>query len=1002
MEHSTFLADLPALPKPADPARALIGLERWGERAAASGEREEAEEAALLLRDANGRRLLEAIFGNSPFLTHCLLIDIPFALALFKAGVDSGHAQVMTALGEIDWRARTSEEIMAALRIAKRRAALAIALADIAGLWPLGRITEALSELAAASLKLAVRHQLWLAQQRGWLELPHPETPERDSGFICLALGKLGAGELNYSSDIDLVVLYDDEKVRAADRDSLNHNFVRLTRNLVRMMQERTPDGYVFRTDLRLRPDPAATPVAISATAAELYYESLGQNWERAAFIKARPIAGDLEAGQAFLRRLRPFLWRRHLDFAAVRDIHSIKRQIHAHRGGGTIAVLGHDLKLGRGGIREIEFFAQTQQLIWGGREPELRLRGTREALAALVKLGHMRKEVSDQLSESYAFLRQVEHRLQMIDDQQTQALPARADALGRLAVFLGFADADAFSAELVRHLKRVEEHYGRLFEEAPELGAAAGNLVFTGADHDPETLETIASLGFKEPKAVSATIRGWHHGRYRAMRSTRARELLTELTPGLLKALGATVNADAALMSFDRFLSRLPSGVQLFALFHSNPGLLDLVAEIMGSAPRLSALLAEQPLLLDGVLSGDFFAPFPERAALAAGLESALAQAGDFQDVLDITRRWTNDRKFQVGVQMLRGTLDPEEAGPVLADIAEAVIGALVEPVTAELAESHGRILEGALAVVALGKLGGREMTMTSDLDLLFIYDAPEAIEASDGRRPLAPSHYYVRLSQRLLGALSSLTGEGRLYEVDMRLRPSGEKGPLATSLKGFLDYQKEAAWTWEHMALTRARVVFGPPAFRARIEAALRQVLTAARDADKLLLDVAEMRARIERSHPSDNIWESKRVRGGLVDLEFIAQYLELGHAAAHPQVLSTNTSDAFARLAKAGCLAGALADELIAATRLWRRVQGILRLGEGRDFEEERAPEGLRRVIARAAGAASFAELKRELGATAARVAASFSALIDEPALACARRASEPQKTAKEVTS
>ena len=983
MKHSTFLADLPDLPKPADPARALIGLEHWGERAAASGERQLALDAAGIARDPAGRRLLETIFGNSPFLTHCVLVDIPFARELFQSGVEEGYAQVLASLDRIDARERSSDEIMAALRTAKRRAALAIALADIAQLWPLERITAALSGLAEKCLQIAVRHQLWLAAQRGWLELAEKDAPERHSGFFCLGLGKLGARELNYSSDIDLVVLYDDEKVATADPDSLNHNFVRLTRNLVRMMQERTPDGYVFRTDLRLRPDPGATPVVVSSTAAELYYESLGQNWERAAFIKARPIAGDLEAGEAFLRSLKPFLWRRHLDFAAVKDIHSIKRQIHAHRGGGKIAVLGHNLKLGRGGIREIEFFAQTQQLIWGGREPELRVRGTCEALQALVERGHVRAQVADELIESYAFLRKVEHRLQMIDDQQTQKLPDRPQELGKLAVFLGHADGAAFSAELVRHLKRVEGHYGRLFEEAPELGAAAGNLVFTGADHDPETLETIAALGFKEPKAVSTTIRGWHHGRYRAMRSTRARELLTELTPALLKALGSTVNSDAALMSFDRFLSRLPSGVQLFALFYSNPGLLALVAEIMGSAPRLAAQLAEQPLLLDGVLSGDFFAPLPGEAALAASLAAALRQAGDFEDVLDITRRWTNDRKFQVGEQMLRGNLDPEAAGPVLADIAQAVIGTLVEPVEAELAETHGRIASGALAVVALGKLGGREMTMTSDLDLLFIYDVPEEIEASDGRRPLAPSHYYVRLSQRLLGALTSLTGEGRLYEVDMRLRPSGEKGPLATSLKGFLDYQKQDAWTWEHMALTRARVVFGPPALKARIEAALHEVLTATRDPDKLLLDVADMRARIERTHHTDNIWEGKRVRGGLVDLEFIAQYLELRHAEQHPGVLSTNTTEAYERLAERGCLEGEAARELIAATRLWRRVQGILRLAEERVFAEERAPDGLRRVIARAASATDFRELKERLTATALRVRRHFAALIETPA-------------------
>lgn len=1001
MSHVTFLTDLSGLPKAADPARVAIGLEHWAERAAAIGDSALAADAMALAADSAGRRLLEAMFGNSPFLTQCALIDIGFTCTLLKSGVEESYAHVLEKLMRIDARGRSTDEVMAALRIAKRHAALTIAVADIAGLWPLERVTAALSHVAEASLRVTVRHQLWQAAHRGWLVLRNSETPEQDSGFFILGLGKLGAWELNYSSDIDLIVLYDDTKVETTEPDSLNHNFVRLTRNLVRMMQERTSEGYVFRVDLRLRPDPGATPVALSAEAAELYYESLGQNWERAAFIKARPVSGDLEAGEAFLRQLTPFLWRKHLDFAAIQDIHSIKRQIQAHRGGSRIEVAGHNLKLGRGGIREIEFFVQTQQLIWGGREQGMRVRATCDALKALAGGGHIKAEVADQLIESYAFLRKVEHRLQMIDDQQTQKLPERPEALEHLAIFLGFADASAFSAELVRHLRRVEEHYAHLFEEAPELGATAGNLVFTGADHDPETLETIAELGFREPQKVSTIIRSWHHGRYRAMRSTRARELLTELTPALLEEVAKAVNPDDAFLSFDRFLSRLPAGVQLFSLFYANPDLLGLVAEIMGSAPRLAEQLAQYPLLLDAVLDSDFFHALPVQAELAADLDEALRQASDFQDVLDITRRWCNDRKFQVGVQMLRGELDPEEAGPVLADIAETVIAALIEPVTAEMAETHGRIAEGAFAAVALGKLGGREMTITSDLDLLFIYEAPKRIETSDGRRPLAPAHYYVRLSQRLLSAITVLTGEGRLYEVDMRLRPSGEKGPLATSIEGFLDYQKRDAWTWEHMALTRARVIAGPVALKARIEAALNEVLTAERDPTKLLLDIAEMRARIEGHHHTDNIWEGKRVRGGLVDLEFIAQYLQLRHGYAHPEVLSTNTTDALERLKKVGALDPATADELVTATRLWRRTQGILRLAEGHDFEEDKAPAGLCQAIARAAGTIDFISLKEKLLATATRVCAHFAALIEEPATALAAKQAAESASAETKT-
>jgi [glutamine synthetase] adenylyltransferase / [glutamine synthetase]-adenylyl-L-tyrosine phosphorylase len=985
MERSTFLTDLTALPKAADPASAAIGLERWAEQAAANGDAALETAAAALTRDPAGRRMLQALFGNSPFLTHCALVDLAFTCSLLNGGVEESYSQVLRDLARVDSTTAATDRVMAAMRTAKRRAAFAIAVADIAGAWPIERITASLSEVAAITLQLAVRHQLAQAASRGWLRLNDSKRPEEGSGYFILGLGKLGSFELNYSSDIDLVALYDDEVVQCDDRDTMNKNFVRLTRNVVYMMQERTPEGYVFRTDLRLRPDPAATPVALSTNAAEFYYESLGQNWERAAFIKARPVAGDFAAGERFLRALKPFLWRKHLDFAAIQDIHSIKRQINAHRGGDKIAVLGQNLKLGRGGIREIEFFAQTQQLIWGGREPGVRVRATCDALRALVAGSHVKQETADQLIESYGFLRRVEHRLQMIDDQQTHVLPESPEGLEHLAIFLGFEDRTAFSAELLRHLRRVEEHYARLFEEAPALGVAAGNLVFTGVDHDPDTLKTIAGLGFREPATASAIIRGWHHGRYRAMRSTRARELLTELTPTLLDALAKAANPDTALLSFDRFLSRLPQGVQLFSLFHANPSLLGLVAEIMGSAPRIADQLAQHPLLLDAVLTGDFFHPLPGRPALAAGLADALRQANDFEDILDITRRWSNDRKFQVGVQMLRGTLDPEEAGPVLADIAQCVIAALVEPVTVELAETHGRLPAGDLAVIALGKLGGREMTMTSDLDLLFLYDVPEGVEATDGRRPLAPSHYFVRLSQRLLSAITSPTAEGRLYEVDMRLRPSGEKGPLATSLQGFLDYQMRDAWTWEHMALTRARVVAGPPEFGAKIEAALVEVLTARRDAEKLLRDVAEMRALIEKTHQTGNIWEGKRVRGGLVDLEFIAQYLQLRHGNAYPEALSPNTTDAFDRLRRAGVLESEAAEELIAATRLWRRVQGILRLAEERLFDEDQAPEGLRQVIARAAGAVDFPTLKATLSATAERVRTLFANVIERPAAA-----------------
>src|SRR5579884_2827983 len=715
---------------------------------------------------------------------------------------------------------------MRRLRIARRRVALLAAAADIAGAWSLERQMTALSRFAEAAIGAAVRHLLGALAAGGALALPDPADPEQGSGLVVLGLGKLGGGELNYSSDIDLILLYDPPPGVVAP-DAAQSLFGRLARDLVRILDERTGDGYVFRTDLRLRPDPRSTPLAMSVAAALTYYETVGQNWERAALIKARPVAGDRIAARQFLAELQPYIWRRNLDFAAIQDIHSIKRQIQAQKGGGRIAVEGHDIKTGRGGIREVEFFAQTQQLIWGGRVRELRVAPTCTALRRLAETGRIDRDTAETLIADYRFLRRVEHRLQMVDDAQTHRLPSDAAGIERLAAFLGYADPTAFVAELCARLASVEKHYAELFEEAPSL-AGPGNLVFTGTEDDPATLATLARLGFAEPARAAEMVRGWHHGRIRATRSQRAREILTELVPELLRVFGATAHPDAALLRLDRFLSRLPAGVQLFSLLHANPGLLTLLADIMAEAPLLAERLEQRPALLDAVLTAEFSLPVPDRAGLAADLAAVLAGARDFEETLDLLRRWSGERRFQVGVQLLRRSLDGNAAGAVLADIAETALAALLPVVAAEFARSHGAVPGGAFAIAAMGRLGSREMSLGSDLDLILIYDAPPESAGSDGPRPLAVQTYYARLSQRLISAITVPTAEGRLYDVDMRLRPSGESGPIASSLAAFAAYQREAAWTWEHMALTRARPIAGDPGLCARTETAIRAALT------------------------------------------------------------------------------------------------------------------------------------------------------------------------------
>ncbi len=859
------------------------------------------------------------------------------------------------------------------LRLFKNDVALLTALCDLAGVWPVMMVTRRLSEAADTAVGMAVRFLFRQAGKRGDWRAEEPD------GYIVLGMGKYGAFELNYSSDIDLIVFYDLDRIRLKPGAEVQHFFVRLTRDLVRLLNERTEHGYVFRTDLRLRPDPGSTPLAISTEAALNYYESFGQNWERAALIKARPVAGDIAAGAAVLHELEPYIWRKYLDFAAIADIHAMKRQIHAFRGFGQIGVAGHNIKVGRGGIREIEFFAQTQQLIAGGRQPQLRVSDTLSALAALEERGWISADARQELGEAYCFLRMVEHRLQMLADEQTQTLPDDADKLAGLARFCGFADAAAFAQRLTAELECVQGHYVRLFEHSPELTRGDANLVLAGEADDPATVEALTKLGFERAPELIGAVRGWHHGRYPAVRSARARELLTEVQPALIEAFAKTASPDLAFIGFDRFLAELPSGVQLFSLLKQNPGLLELIAAIMGSAPRLARVLSKRRRVIDAVLDPGFFGSLPDREQLSAIIAAELKAASDYQEALDRARIINNEQLFLIGVRVLTGTIGAAQAGGAYALLAECMIEAMQAEVEREMVRTHGRVPGGAAAVIAMGKLGGREMTAASDLDLILIYDFDHEAAYSDGLKPLPVTHYYTRYAQRLISAFTSPTAEGTLYEVDMRLRPSGQKGPVATQLSSFIEYQNKDAWTWEHMALTRARVVSGPAALGGAVEGAIHRILTMPRDRTKIAADVREMRARIAKEKGTDDVWELKQVRGGLVDLEFIAQHLQLVHAAARPQVLSQNTVAALNNLDAAGLLPADAAAVLLPAARLLNDLTQILRLCVDGRFEPPKASDGLKGLLARAAEAPDFKHLEADLAAREAEVAALFDRLV-----------------------
>jgi glutamate-ammonia-ligase adenylyltransferase len=917
--------------------------------------------------------LLAGIFGASPHLTS-LVERHPESLQRALVGSpEQRFAELIRGLAAAANAADATQDIMRILRRFKTDVALLAALSDLGGVWPVMTAACRLSEAADAAVATAVRFLFRQAHRKGdWLA-PEPE------GYIVLAMGKQGAFELNYSSDIDLIVFYDLDRVRPRPGLEVQSFLVRLTRDLVRLLNERTEHGYVFRTDLRLRPDPGSTPLAISTDAALNYYESVGQNWERAALIKARPVAGDLAAGRRLLDELSPFIWRKYLDFAAIADIHAMKRQIHAVRGFGQIAVAGHDIKVGRGGIREIEFFVQTQQLIAGGRQPALRVAETLVGLERLTAAGWIKPEVQADLDRAYRFLRTVEHRLQMVADEQTQTLPEDPDQLTGLARFCGFSDALVFAARLTAVLERVQTHYARLFEDSPALTRGGANMVFAGEADDPGTIEALAAMGYKRPSEVIAGVRAWHHGRYPAVRAPRARELLTEVQPLLIEALSRTADPDLAFIGFDRFLAELPSGVQLFSLLKQNPGLLELIAAIMGTAPRLARILSKRRRAFDVVLSPGFFGSSPTDAELGAIIAGELEGAADFQDVLDRARRIVHEQAFLIGVRVLTGSVSAAQAGGAYALLAERMIAAVQDEVEREMAKAHGRVPGGAMAVVAMGKLGGREMTAASDLDLIVVYDFDADATPSDGLKPLPPTQYYTRLTQRLISALTAQTAEGNLYAVDMRLRPSGQQGPLATQLAGFVDYQQNEAWTWEHLALTRARVISGPAPLRAAVEGAIRAALTRPRAAAKTTADVRAMRALIEKEKGSTDIWELKLVRGGLVDLEFIAQHLQLVHAHAHPDILSQNTVTALVNLDRAGLLPHQAADVLLPAARLFGNLTQILRLCVDGPFAPEKAADGLKALLVRAGEAPDFSRLAADLAERQAAVATLFNEIV-----------------------
>ena len=935
--------------------------------------------ASLCTKHPGLVRLLDGVAGTAPYLWDLIRADPARFLRFLTCEPESECTSLLATARRNAGAARSPEAVMRGLRRMKADASLLIALADIGGVWPVPRVTRALTDAAETALHAAVHFLLRDAARRGRLKPDDKSKPEQSSGYVVLAMGKMGGGELNYSSDIDLMVFFDPAASKLAEGIEPQEFYVRLTRDLVKLLQQRTPDGYVFRVDLRLRPDPSSTQVAISVEAALDYYESRGQNWERAALIKARPCAGDLAAGEKLLSDLSPFVWRKYLDYATIADVHAMKQQIHAYRGHGEIAVEGHNIKLGRGGIREIEFFAQTQQLIAGGRHPELRGRETIETLAALAAGGWIDPEARDTLTDAYYFLRRVEHRLQMMADEQTHTLPADPQALDLFAKFFGCKDRDDFAKQLLLHLHKVEQHYVKLFESAPALLARQQNLSFETPANERETLDRLALMGFRQPLAVAEAVRHWRTGQYRALRGEQAREFLLELVPLIIEQFSRADNPDAAFAAFDKFLAGLRGGGRFLSLLRQNPELVRFVALVLGVAPRLADILAQNPHLIDPLIDPSFFGTLPDEAKLETDLVRALGETHGYEDVLDAIRLFGQGHMFLIGARILSGSVSAEAAGEVFARLADVLIRAVHRQVEEDFARRHGRLRGQETAILALGRLGAREMTANSDLDLIVIYNFDGKHPDSDGKKPLYGAQYFARLTQRLISALTVQTNYGVLYQVDMRLRPSGRSGPLATQIGGFESYQEHEAWTWEHMALTRARVVSGSAAFSAHIEAIIRAELCRKRDARAVAADVVEMRRAIAKEKGDANPWDLKYVAGGLVDIEFIAQYLELVHAATSPEILDTTTARILEKAARLGSLAREDAEVLRPAVLLFHDLTQVLRLCLPGAFDPKTASAGVLALLAHAADLPDFPALQAHVMETQRQVRACFVRIL-----------------------
>lgn len=873
--------------------------------------------------------------NHSPFLKEAIAARAEIVEVFVNAGAD---AAADLALGS------GGEGLDSSLRRQRHALALAVALGDLSGELALEQVTRRLSDFADRAIDEAVNAAI---RER--------VSDVEPAGFAVIAMGKLGSRELNYSSDVDLLLLFDPDTLPRRSRDDPGEAAVRIGRRLIEMLQKRTADGYVQRVDLRLRPSPEVTPIALPVNAAISHYESSALPWERAAFIRARAAAGDKAVGQRFLDAIQPFVWRRSLDFGVIEDVRQISARIRDHFAQGAHIGPGYDLKRGRGGIREVEFFVQIQQMIHGGRDASVRAPATLDAVHALFAAGHLDDETAVALADAYRLLRTVEHRVQMVEDAQTHLLPAEPAALDNVAQLHGLADSGALLDLLDPHVERA----GAIFDSlAPDLSTRLSN-------HPHILKEELKSLGITDAEAAARHVTDWRSGKARSLRSPTAQQAFEAMLPALLRAIAAGADQNRALNRLGDIVERLSSGINFFRLLEARPALAQLLAKVLAYAPALADQLGRRPELFEGLFDASCF-EMPQPAAEFAELLAHAMEGHPYDVGLDRVRRLVNERRFALGVQLIDLRRDPLDVTEGYARVAEGTLVALGLAATDEFEKMHGHFPGAELVVLGLGRLGGHSLTHASDLDLIYLHTAEQG-GVSDGRKPLGPNNYFNRLSSRMTAALSVPTAAGPLYDVDSRLRPEGAKGMLTVSLDAFERYQREEAWTWEHMALCRARPVFGSPAVREQVSAMIRGILTMPRNFAKIAGDAARMRADMERHKPAHSALDVKLGSGGLVDLEFAVHVLQLTKHVG----LNTRLELALEELVGESLVQA----NVVEALKLLSRMLVMLRLVAPGDVKP--TPETWQ-LVAEACGAANWDELLAEHDAARQSIAALWNSI------------------------